>query len=208
MRIKFLFLILIAFFLFSGAKAQINTFVGGNLQGSYSVVRENDASYKPGFGGGLNFYYWEYTYWFIKAGIDYSYKTSSYHDYPDVFGDTYLDYPDPVDINYIQHDISIPLSAYFPLLERQGNYFILVGTLEMAYAITGKLSNPEIGTLQLKGDDIKNRLRTAIGIGAGYQVQLDKNIYLNAFPSYNIDMRADRPFNSIRLTVEVMFGIY
>jgi len=208
MRIKFFLLAVIALFLFTGANAQINTFIGGNLQGSYSVVRENDASYKPGFGGGLNFYYWEHTYWFIKAGIDYSNKSSGYYDYPVLFGEEYGDFPDPVEIKYIQHDISIPISAYFPILEKNGNYFILVGSLEMAFALIGRLSNADFGTIQLKGDDFNNRLRTTVGFGAGYQVQLDQNIYLNAFPSYHVDLRSDRPFNSIRLTVEIMFGIY
>jgi len=42
----------------------------------------------------------------------------------------------------------------------------------------------------------------------GYQRQLDKHMFLNFIPSYNIDLRGDRAFNSITLSAELIFGIY
>ena len=59
------------------SQAQINIYVGGNLQGNYSWIRGDEATMEPGFGGGVDFIYWEYEYWFLKAGIDYYHKTSS-----------------------------------------------------------------------------------------------------------------------------------
>ena len=51
------------------AQAQINVYMGGNLQGNYSWIRGDEQTMEPGFGGGFSFVYWEYEYWFLKAGI-------------------------------------------------------------------------------------------------------------------------------------------
>jgi hypothetical protein len=60
----------------------------------------------------------------------------------------------------------------------------------------------------LKGTEVKSRTRTNLGVGVGYQRQLDKHTYLNIYPSFNIDVRAQRPFNTINLTAEFLFGVY
>ena len=189
-------------------EAQINSYVGGNLQGLIGSVRSDSSTFKPGFGAGASFYYWEYDFWFFKAGIDYAYKSSSFSDYPFEFGDEYVDYPDRVSIEYFQHDISIPLMIYFSLFEQRGNALLLNGSLEMAFTIASKMTSPDIGEVKLSGSDIKNRLRTSVGLGVGYQRQLDRDLYINIYPSYNIDLRAHRPFRLIKLTAEIMFGVY
>ena len=78
---------LVVFLLVSIAgRAQINVYLGGNLQANYSWIRGGEASMEPGFGAGVDFVYWEYEYWFLKAGLDYYRKTSSMMDYPDDYG--------------------------------------------------------------------------------------------------------------------------
>ena len=68
-------LFLTAFMAFSlTAGAQINLYIGGNLQANYSWLRGDEATFEPGFGGGFSFVYWEFEYWFLKAGIDYQYR--------------------------------------------------------------------------------------------------------------------------------------
>ena len=39
-------------------QAQINLYLGGNLQGNYSWLRGDEATFEPGFGGGVSFVYW------------------------------------------------------------------------------------------------------------------------------------------------------
>jgi hypothetical protein len=60
----------------------------------------------------------------------------------------------------------------------------------------------------LGSGDVKSWTKTNVGVGVGYQRQLDRHLYLNIVPSFHVDIRAERPFNSIRLTAELLFGIY
>ena len=47
---------LAVFFLISvSAQAQINVYMGGNLQGNYSWIRGDEQTMEPGFGGGFSF---------------------------------------------------------------------------------------------------------------------------------------------------------
>ena len=68
------------------ARAQINVFLGGNLQGNYSWIRGDEPVLEAGFGGGFNFVYWEHEYWFLKAGLDYYNRSSTVLEYPDDYG--------------------------------------------------------------------------------------------------------------------------
>jgi hypothetical protein len=79
------------------------------------------------------------------------------------------------------------------------NTMVIVGLRE---------NSEEFGELKLKGTDMQTHVKLNLGFGIGYQHQLDKNIYLNILPSYNMDLRSERAFNSLTLTAELIFGIY
>ena len=200
---------LIVFLLASVAgEAQINAYLGGNLSANYSWIRGGDASMEPGFGGGVNFVYWEYEYWFLKAGLDYYRKTSTMMDYPDDFGVEPENADDKINITFAEQSIGIPLTAYFRPYEWGSNTILLTASLRTLFVISLKEDSEEYGEITLKGTDLNTRIKTNVGIGVGYQRQLDQHMYLNFIPSYNIDLRGDRAFNSITLTVEWILGIY
>ena len=76
------------------------------------------------------------------------------------------------------------------------------------FVISLKEDSEEYGEITLNGTDLNTRIKTNVGIGVGYQRQLDKHMFLNFIPSYNIYLRGDRAFNSITFTVEWIIGIY
>jgi len=188
--------------------AQINMYVGGNLQANYSWIRGGDASSEPGFGVGVSFIYWEYEYWFLKAGIDYTHLSSTMLDYPDDFGIVPEDENDKINISYSEHDIGIPLTIYFRPYEWGANTLLIAGTLKPIFVAGLKESSEEYGEIVLKGTEMDTRIKTNVGIGLGYQRQLDKQMFLNIVPSYNIDLRGYKSFNSLTLSIELIFGIY
>ena len=208
MRIKRAIYILGFLLLTSTAGAQINIYIGGNLQGNYSWIRSEETSFKPGFGGGFSFVYWEYEYWFIKAGVDYHYKTSSSYEYPEVFGVTDYGPNDKINVDVFEQMAGIPLTIYFRPYESGKNALLITGSLETMFTTQLKVDNEEYGELVLTGGDVKSRVRTNVGVGVGYQRQLDRYVFLNIYPSFNMDIRAHRPFNTINLTAEILFGIY
>ncbi|RLD89518.1 MAG: hypothetical protein DRJ29_16495 [Bacteroidetes bacterium] len=189
-------------------QAQINVYLGGNIQGNYSWIRGDEPTKEPGFGAGVSFVYWEYEYWFLKAGIDYTRKTSTVLEYPDDYGVEPENSDDKINITYTEQSIGIPLTVYFRPWEQGPNSILLSGTLNTIIVANLKLNSEEYGELVKKGTDVKTRLKSNVGIGVGYQRQLDKHKFLNIIPSYNIDLRGDPAFNSITLTVEFIFGIY
>lgn len=200
---------LVLFFMISlSAHGQINLYLGGNLHGNYSVIRGEDPTFEPGFGGGLSFAYWEYEYWFLKAGLDYHKKSSSRMDYPDVFGVTPAGPDDMIRIHSIDHTVGIPLTVYFRPLERGPSTLLIAGTFESQLLVMAKESSDEWGEVVLKGRDLNKRTKTSLGFGIGYQGQLQEHTYLNIVPTYNIDIRSAREYNSIMLTIELIFGIY
>lgn len=190
------------------AQAQINIFLGGNIQGNYSWIRGEEPTKEPGFGAGVSFIYWEYEYWFLKAGIDYVYKTSSIMDYPDNFGVEPEDADDKIRTSYMEQTVGIPLTAYFRPWEQGPNSMLITGTLNTLIVTSLKASSEEYGEIVLSGESIDTRIKTNVGIGVGYQRQLDKHTFLNIIPSYNIDLRGYPAINSITLTAELIFGIY
>ncbi|MCK4879697.1 MAG: hypothetical protein KAS82_03520 [Bacteroidales bacterium] len=190
------------------AQAQINVYLGGNLQGNYSWIRGDEPTMEPGFGGGISFIYWEHEYWFLKTGIDYNHKTSSILEYPDDYGVTPEHPDDKIIITFTEQTIGVPLTIYFRPYEKGANTLLIAGTLNTMIVASLKESSEEYGDLVLKGTDVEYRVVTNLGIGVGYQRQLDKHMFLNILPSFNIDLRADRAFNSITLTAELIFGIY
>ncbi len=189
-------------------QAQINVYLGGNLQANYSWIRGGEASKEPGFGLGVDFIYWEYEYWFLKAGIDYYHKTSSMMDYADDYGVEPENADDKINITFTEQSIGIPLTIYFRPYEWGANAILLSGSLTSLFVLSLKEESEEYGEIVLKGTDLKTRIKTNVGIGVGYQRQLDDHMFLNIIPSYNIDLRGDRAFNSITLTTELIFGIY
>jgi hypothetical protein len=190
------------------AFSQINIFLGGNLQGNYSWVRGDEHTYHPGFGGGFSFVYWEYEYWFLKAGIDYSYKKSSSLQLPENYEVPITGPEDKVQITFTEQSIGIPLTVYFRPYEWGDNSLLVTGSLEMMFVAHLKEDTREYGELVLSGNQVSTRTKTNVGVGAGYQRQLDQHIFLNIYPSFKMDIRADRAFNTINLTAELIFGIY
>jgi hypothetical protein len=203
------FLYLIVFLLVSiEGQAQINVFMGGNLQGNYSWIRGDEPSMDFGFGGGFNFVYWEREYWFLKAGLDYYNKNSAVMEYPDDYGVEPENPEDKIQIDYTEHAVGIPLTFYFRPYESRANTLLLTGTLTTMYVASLKMNSEEYGELALKGNSLKPRVKSSVGFGVGYQRQLDKHKYLNIIPSYHMDLRGKVAFNSITLTMELIFGVY
>jgi hypothetical protein len=189
-------------------QAQINVYMGGNLQGNYSWIRGDEPVMDFGFGGGVNFVYWEYEYWFFKAGLDYYNRNSTVLDYPDDFGIEPENADDRINISYTEHAVGIPLTVYFRPFERGANTLLLTGSLTPRFVVALKQDSEEYGEIVLKGSQLKTKVKSNVGIGVGYQRQLDKHMFLNIVPSFNVDLRGDVAFNSITLTTELIFGIY
>lgn len=202
-------LYLIAFLLISMAgQSQINVFMGGNLQGNYSWIRGDEAVMEFGFGGGLNFVYWEYEYWFLKAGLDYYNRRSTILAYPYDYGVEPEYAGDKINISHLQHAVGIPVVFYFRPYEWRANTLLLTGSLTTMFVAGLKETSEEYGEIMVKGDKLKSRVNSSVGLGIGYQRQLDKHVFLNIVPSFNVDLRGHVAFNSITLTTELIFGIY
>jgi hypothetical protein len=189
-------------------QAQVNVYMGGSLQGNYSWIKGEEPTMEPGFGGGFSFVYWEYEYWFLKAGLDYNNRTSSILDYPDDFGVIPENPDDKIIITSNEQVIGIPLTIYFRPYEWGANTLLITGTLEAMIALNVKESSEEYGEIVFKGSDINSQTKTNLGIGVGYQRQLEKHTFLNIVPSFNLDLRSDRAYNSFTLTAELIFGVY
>ena len=208
MMLKRALYLIVFLFISLASHAQVNMYLGGNLQGNYSWIRGGDASKEPGFGAGLSFIYWEHEYWFLKAGIDYNQMTSTMLDYPDDYGIVPENEDDKINITYTEQDIGIPITFYFRPYERGANTLLIAGTLKTIFIASLKENSEEYGEIALKRSDLDSQIKTSVGIGLGYQRQLDKHMFLNIIPSYNIDLRGYKAFNSITLSAEFIFGIY
>jgi len=208
MKMKRVIYLLVFLFLSPTAKSQINIYLGGNLQVNSSWIRGDNPSLKPGFGGGFSFVYWEYETWFIKAGLDYTYKSSSCLCYPEDYDVPITDPDDKVNITFTEQSVGVPLTVYFIPYKSGVNSLLITGSFEMMLALHLKQNTEEFGELILKGSDVTTRMKSNIGFGLGYQRQLDNHKYLNIVPSFNVDIRAAQPYNSFKLTVELLFGVY
>jgi len=200
--------LVIFLFISISAEAQINLYMGGNVQGNYSWIRGDEPSYNAGFGGGFSFVYWEYEYWFIKVGIDYHHKSSSIMDYPDIYGVEPIDPDDKIRILYTEDAIGIPLTFYFRPYEKGENALLLTGTLETLVVASLKADSEEYGELVLPASGARTLIKSNVGLGIGYQRQLDRHKFLNLVASYNLDVRGTPAYNSITLTAELIFGVY
>ena len=189
-------------------QGQINLYLGGNLQGNYSWLRGDEATFDPGFGGGVTLIYWEYEYWFLKTGIDYTFKNSSSLRYPDDFGEPVTHPDDKVQVAITEHNIGVPLTVYFRPYESGPNTLLITGSFALMTVAHLKQSTEEFGEIVLKGPDIKSRTKTNVGLGIGFQRQLDRQTYLNIVPSFQVDLRSPRAYHSLTLTAELIFGIY
>ncbi|MEN8203301.1 MAG: hypothetical protein ABFS28_11945 [Bacteroidota bacterium] len=200
---------LLAFFLISvSAGAQINIYLGGNLEGNYSWIRGEEPTFHPGFGGGFSFVYWEYEYWFVKTGIDYYHKTSSVLNYPDIYDVPVVHPDDKVRISYTENAIGLPVSFYVRPYESGANALLLTGSLEMIVVASLKADTEEFGEMILEGSSERNWTKSNLGFGVGYQRQIDRHAYFNLVASFNMDIRATPSYNSFTLTLEYIFGAY
>ena len=200
--------LIIFLFISISAEAQINLYMGGNVQGNYSWIRGEDPTYSTGYGVGFSFVYWEYEYWFIKAGIDYHHKSSSIMDYPDIYGVEPVDPDDKIRITYTEDAIGIPLTFYFRPYEKGENALLLTGTLETIVVASLKADSEEYGELVLPAEGARTLIKTNVGLGIGYQRQIDKHTFLNLVASYNMDIRGTPSYNCVTLTAELIFGVY
>ena len=208
MKMKYALWIVCCIFLARVAEAQVNLYIGGNLQGNYSWMRGDNPTFEPGFGGGFNFIYWEYEYWYLKTGLEYSLKSSSTLGYPDDFNEPVTQPGDKVRITYREQAIGIPVAVYFRPYESGANSLLISGSFTMMYVAHLKESTDEFGDLVRTGGDIDSPIKTNVGIGVGFQRQLDRHTYLNIIPSFTLDIRSPRAYQSITLTAELIFGIY
>jgi hypothetical protein len=204
-RATFLFVFVLASL---AAKAQINMYLGGNIQGNYSWIRGEEPTYEPGMGGGFSFVYWEREYWFVKTGLTYIYQSSSVLDYPDIYDVPVVHPDDKVRIAYREHAVGLPVSFYFRPYESGPNALLLTGSLEMMLVASLKADSDEFGELTLEGSSARNWTKSRIGMGVGYQLQIDRHAYLNIVASYHMDIRATPSFNTLNLTLEYLFGAY
>jgi hypothetical protein len=200
---------LVVFLILSVAsRAQINIFLGGNLNGNYSWIRGDEHTFEPGYGGGVSLVYWEHEYWYLKAGLDYTRRSSTVLDYPDLYGIVPEDEYDKINIRFVEQTVGLPLTICFRPFEKGASTLLITGSLNTLVVAGMKLDSEEYGEYKLKGTDVKTRVKTSVGIGVGYQRQLDKNLYLNIIPTYNIDLRGDKAFTTLMLSAEVLFGVY
>ena len=200
---------LVVFLILSVAsRAQINIFLGGNLNGNYSWIRGDEHTFEPGYGGGVSLVYWEHEYWYLKAGLDYTRRSSAVLDYPDLYGIVPEDEYDKINIRFVEQTVGLPLTICFRPFEKGASALLISGSLNTLVVAGMKLDSEEYGEYKLKGTDVKTRVKTSVGIGVGYQRQLDKNLYLNIIPTYNIDLRGDKAFTTLMLSAEVLFGVY
>ena len=147
---------LVVFLVLSVAsRAQINIYVGGNLNGNYSWIRGDEHTFEPGIGGGVSFIYWEYEYWYLKAGLDYTRRNSSILDYPDDYGIVPEDENDRIHITYYEQAVGIPLTVVFRPYESRANALLITGTLNTMVVAGMKLDSEEYGEHKLKGTDVK-----------------------------------------------------
>lgn len=191
-----------------GAEAQINLYLGGNLEANYSWIRGDDHTFEPGFGGGFSFVYWEFEYWFLKAGLNYTNRSSTHLDYPDPFGVEPLGPDDKINISTTEQTLGIPLTVYFRPYESGANSLLLAVTSRTQIVVNLKEQAEGYDDVVLGWSEVNTRTKTSFGLGVGYQRQLDKHMFLNILPTYNMDLRSDRPFNSFILTAELIFGVY
>jgi hypothetical protein len=208
MNVKHMLLLACSVLVPKMAEAQINIFLGGNLQGNYSWMKGEEQTFQPGFGGGFSFVYWEYEYWFLKAGLDYLHRTSSSLDYPEDFDQPITQPDDKVQITYTEQSIGLPLTFYFRPYESGASTLLITGSFALLYTAYVRESTEEFGEVVLKGPDLGDRIKTNLGAGIGFQRQLDRNTYLNIVPSFNVDIRSPRAYRSITLTAELIFGVY
>ena len=129
-------------------------------------------------------------------------------DYPDDYGVPINSPDDKVQITFSEQAVGIPLTIYFRPYEKGANTLLISATMQTNIVVGLKENTEEYGELVLKGSQIKARTKTNLGIGVGYQRQLDKHMFLNIVPSFNVDLRSVRAYNSITLTAELIFGIY
>jgi len=190
------------------AGAQINTFAGASFTPSFTGVRSDDASFRPGYSAGFSYIYWDFTNWFIKSGINYSFRSSEILDYPEYFTNVYNNPPVPVRMVYDQRSLAVPLTAYFAFYNRNENALLVTAGMELLLTTSVTYTHDTYGSSTLRSADLDNRFKTQLGLGVGYQRELTNFLYLNLVPSFYMDIRSDRPFNTIRLTMELIYGIY
>ena len=111
-------------------------------------------------------------------------------------------------ISITEHNIGVPLTVYFSPYESGSNTLLITGSFALMAVAHLKESTAEFGEIVLKGPDIKSRTKTNVGLGIGFQRQLDRQTYLNIVPSFQTDLRSPRAYYSLTLTAELIFGIY
>ncbi len=193
---------------FLSGTSQITSFIGASAYSTLSKTRTSDASFAIGYGAGISYVFWENDEWFIKSGADFISRSSNIVDLPryfDVTGDQGL-----VEIGqlYNQKNIVVPIAVYFIPWKKKKNAILVMGGMNIMYTIQSKYQNDTYGTHVLSADDIDHNVKVGFLLGAGYQREFSDVLFLNIFPTLNIDIRSDDPFTTFGLTLEMIYGVY
>lgn len=203
------YLIALSILLFGvSVNAQITSFAGVTINGSLSSTRAATASYLPGYSGGIDYILWEYPEWYLKTGLHISFRNSAILEIPKYFDVSTEELFTPTDIQYSERNLLIPIQGFFPLLNRKENTLLIGAGLEMMYTIREKYIHDNFGEVSFQGEDIDKPFKTGVMLGAGYQRELSDIMFLSVYPSVNLDVKADRPFTSFELTLELFYGVY
>ncbi len=208
MHFRKVFIAVLFLLIVSTGSAQINSFVGAMAFPTIGKTRVYDGSMALGYGGGITYVFWEYKEWFIKSGAEFISRSSMIRDIPRHFEVPSGSELVLTDVNYQQQDLAIPIAVYYLPYEKKGNAVLVMGGMNVMYSIREKYMHDTYGSVVFSGEDIENEVKIGFTLGAGYQRELSNIMFLNVFPTFNMEIKANKPFTSIGLTVELIYGIY
>jgi hypothetical protein len=202
------FLIYLFLFYAGNLSAQISSFIGISLTPGFSSTRSVNASYAASYSGGVDYILWENPGWYLKTGLEFQSRNSGVREIPKYFEVDPEDIFTPVDMKYGELNVLIPLQGFFPLLKKKDNAMLLAAGMEIMITLEERFVHDVYGKASVNGEDINKAFKTGIMLGAGYQRELSDILFLNIYPSVNLDIKADRPFTSFELTIELLYGVY
>ena len=201
--------VLVALFLaaLSNMDAQHIHYLSGTLNTGISKVREPDSRFNLTYGGQFSYVFWENPGWYLKYGLGFSSQASGIFEYPLLFDVSQEELNKKTDMSYNRMDFYIPLQGFFTFYRyRRESFFALAG-LELNYSFREIYTHDEYGKVKVPFDDIDKRIKSAAMIGIGYQKEFSRLQYLNLYPSFSMELRAERPFYAIKLNAEFIYAL-
>jgi len=208
MHYRRIFLIVTLLYLSLSGFSQITSFVGGSVFPSISKTRNDNTSFSPGLGGGITYVFWEYPNWFIRTGMEYVSRSSGVYEIPRYFDLTEGNPLEKTDMVFTQQNIVVPISLYYIPFRKKGNAMLVLGGMDIFYVSRMKFKHDDYGLATLSGTDIDQQIIAGLTLGAGYQRELSDILFINIYADMDMDIRADRPFQSFELKIELIYGIY